>query len=229
MLERALKLRVRIDSFIREYATVGEHHLPTADILSKDDWQTLQIVHELMFPFWLLTLRLEGNAPTGSHGTVWEVLPAMEVLINRLEKASTIYTHRKSKFINACINNALMKLQHYYRLLDDSLIYTASLVLNPAIKERHFNKKWVGSQENWTLKTKEDIQAFWIAEYKDRVVDEAKATSTKSSKDKEKDSAFNMFNDYLYNQLAALDAIDEYNVYCVAPPLPKEPPNLIQY
>jgi hypothetical protein len=41
MLERALKLRVRIDSFIREYATVGEHHLPTADILSKDDWQTL--------------------------------------------------------------------------------------------------------------------------------------------------------------------------------------------
>jgi hypothetical protein len=61
------------------------------------------------------------------------------------------------------------------------------------------------------------------------VVNEAKATSTKLSKDKEKDSAFNMFNDYLYNQLAALDAIDEYNVYCVAPPLPKEPPNLIQY
>jgi hypothetical protein len=51
MLERALKPRVRIDSFIREYSTVGEHHLSTADILSKDDWQTLKTVYELMFPF----------------------------------------------------------------------------------------------------------------------------------------------------------------------------------
>jgi hypothetical protein len=61
------------------------------------------------------------------------------------------------------------------------------------------------------------------------VVDEAKATSIKSSKDKEKDSAFNMFDDYFYDQLAALDAMDEYNAYYTAPPLLKEPPNLIQY
>jgi hypothetical protein len=61
------------------------------------------------------------------------------------------------------------------------------------------------------------------------VVDEAKATSTKLSKDKdkEKDSAFNMFDDYIYDQLASSDAIDEYNAYCAAPPLPKEPLNLI--
>jgi len=63
-----------------------------------------------MFPFWLLTLQLEGNSHTGSYGTIWEVLPAMEVLIDRLEKALKIYTPRKSKFINACINNARIKL-----------------------------------------------------------------------------------------------------------------------
>jgi hypothetical protein len=84
--------------------------LPAADILSKEDWQILQTVQELMFPFWLLTLRLEGNASSSSYGTIWEVLPAMEVLLNRLEKASEIYTSRKSKFLNACINNAWIKL-----------------------------------------------------------------------------------------------------------------------
>lgn len=95
-----------------------------------------------MFSFWLLTLRLEGNnALTGSYGTVWDVLPAMEVPISRLEKASTIHTHKKSKFINTCINNALMKLRDYYRLLDNSPVYATSLVLNPAIKERHFDNK----------------------------------------------------------------------------------------
>jgi hypothetical protein len=112
-----------------------------------------------MFPFWLLTMRLEGNSPTGSYGTIWEVLPAMEVLIDRLEKASKVYNHRKSKFINACINNAQIKLQDYYRLLDDSPVYAASIVLNPAIKERHFNKQIKG-QEGWIPKSKEDIQAF---------------------------------------------------------------------
>ena len=38
-----------------------------------------------------------------------------------------------------------------------------------------------------------------------------------------------MFNNYIYNQLAALDIQDEYNIYCAALLLPKEPPSLIQY
>jgi hypothetical protein len=59
------------------------------------------------------------------------------------------------------------------------------------------------------------------------VVNETQATSMKSAK--EKDSAFNMFDNYIYDQLSTLEAIDEYDAYCVAPSLPKEPSNLIQY
>jgi hypothetical protein len=151
----------------------------------------------------------------------------MEVLINRLEKASKTYTHRKSKFINACINNARIKLQDYYRLLDNSPVYATSLVFNPAIKERHFSNKQIGGQKDWILKTKEDIRAFWVAEYKNKVAVEPKATYTKLYE--HKDPEFSMFNDYIYDQLAALDIQDEYDAYCTAPPLPKAPPNLIQY
>jgi hypothetical protein len=99
----------------------------------------------------------------------------MEVLINHLEKASKVYNHRKSKFINACINNAQIKLQDYYHLLDDSPIYATSIVLNPAIKERHFDKRIKG-QKGWIPKTKEDIRAFWRAEYKNKVASEPKTT-----------------------------------------------------
>ena len=151
----------------------------------------------------------------------------MEVLLDRLEKASKIYTPRKSKFINACINNAQIKLRDYYRLLDTSPVYTTSLVFNPAIKERHFDNKWIRGQEDWRLKTKEDIRAFWVAEYKNKVVGEPKATNTKSHK--HKNPAYSMFDDYIYDQLAALEVQDEYDAYCAALPLPKEPPNLIQY
>ena len=39
----------------------------------------------------------------------------------------------------------------------------------------------------------------------------------------------NMFKKYIYDQLAASNVEDEYDAYCANGPLPKEPPNLIQY
>jgi hypothetical protein len=227
MIKRALKLRVRIDSFIREYTDIGDYSLSDADILSKEDWQTLQTIHDLMFPFWLLTMKLQGNAPSGSYGVIWEILPAMEVLINRLEDASEKYTYKKSKFIHASINNAWLKLRQYYRLLDDSPIYAASLVLNPSIKERYFENKWTGGQEDWISKTKEDVRTFWTTEYKDKVTMESPLPPTTSGEGQNPE--FNMFEEYTYGHLAASNAQDEYDAYCANFPLPREPPNLIQY
>src|SRR5947209_10762903 len=133
MLERSLKLRSRLTLFIDE-AIEKDNPLNPADILSKDDWATLQIVHDLLKPFWKMTLRLQGQATSGKYGAIWEVLPAMELLINHLEAASKVYTHRKFKHLHTCINNTWVKLCEYYQLLNASSVYAASLVLNPAIK-----------------------------------------------------------------------------------------------
>ena len=55
MLERSLKLRSRLTLFINK-AIKKDNPLNPADILSKDDWATLQIVHDLLKPFWKMTL-----------------------------------------------------------------------------------------------------------------------------------------------------------------------------
>jgi hypothetical protein len=59
------------------------------------------------------------------------------------------------------------------------------------------------------------------------VASEPKATHIRSHECE--NPAFNMFNDYIYNQLTALDIQDEYNTYYTAFLLLKEPPSLIQY
>ena len=64
-------------------------------------------------------------------------------------------------------------------------------------------------------------------DYKNKVASEPKTTHIRLYK--HENPAFNMFDDYIYNQLATLDIQDEYNAYCIAFPLPKEPPSLIQY
>jgi hypothetical protein len=222
MIRRALLLRPRISLFIAEASD-----LDSADLLSKDDWSTLQIVHDLLQPFWKLTLRLEGNAINGSHGAIWEVLPAMEVLINGLEAASEVHTYRKAKHLHICIMNALKKLRDYYQRLDESPVYAASVVLNPAIKERHFDRNQGRGLEDWTPKSKEDIRNFWATEYKGKVITELDPTPTTTKANEAGD--VDEFENYLYGWGHAMDDLDEYDSYCGEKPLPKAPPHFLRY
>jgi hypothetical protein len=131
MLQRALKLR-----------SLLETDDDSLESISNEDWNTLQILHDLLQPFWVLTLRLQGQAVSGYNGAVWEVLPAIKVLIDHLEGARRKYSARKSKHILVCINNALAKLRKYFDLLDASPAYAVSLVLNPAIKACFLDEGW---------------------------------------------------------------------------------------
>ena len=149
----------------------------------------------------------------------------MEFLISHLEAASKVYTHRKAKHLHICINNAWTKLCEYYRLLDASPIYAASLALNPAIKERHFERNWRGGMEDWVPRTKEDVRNFWVTEYKDKVALNLAPSDSTSEKEREIDE----FENFMYNVSAHTPVTDEYEAYCSEKPLPIVPPNLIQY
>ena len=201
--------------------------LNAADLITKDDWGVLQTVHDILSLFWKLTLRLQGQAANGHHGAIWEVVPAIEVLMKHLEAALQIHTARKAKYLNVCINNALAKLQKYYQLISASPIYIASLVLNPAVKERYFDRNW-GSGDK-ALKAKDEIREFWNAEYKNKAAIRPDSTLQIPALIEERD--FDEFEAYLYDSLRspALDLHDEYEFYCQEKPLPKVPPNLIRY
>jgi hAT family C-terminal dimerisation region len=224
MLERALKLRTQLSLFITE-ALDSSSPLNPSDSISKDDWMVLQAVHDLLRPFWKLTLRLQGQATDGKYGAIWEVLPAMEFLINHLEAAKTVHsTSQKAKHLHVCISNALTKLQEYYQLLNNSLVYATSLVLNPAIKERHFDRNWEGSHLEASIpKTKEDIRTFWTIEYKGTVVMEVDPVPEISK------GPVDEFEDFIYDLSSSPVTFDEYESYCNEKPLPKAPPHLIQY
>ena len=70
MLQRALKLRLQLSLFINEAINKENNPLNPADSISKDDWSTLQIVHDLLRPSWKLTLRLQGQASNGKYRAI---------------------------------------------------------------------------------------------------------------------------------------------------------------
>jgi hypothetical protein len=193
--------------------------LPSDSVLSNDDWVMLQHLHDILKPFWKLTLRLEGQNAYGKNGAIWEDLPSMQVLINHLDNAQKIHTPRKSKPLNACIVSSLTKLREYYRLLDSCPAYAAAQVFNPVIKESHFERDWRGGPEGWIPTTREDIRSFWESEYKGKVSEHP--VSECEPADEETD----LFGDYIYQE-SGVGSPDEYGIYCQDRRWKKTPSNL---
>lgn len=87
---------------------------------------------------------MKGHATTGSYGALWEVLPAIELLVSDYMKYASHYTAlflnnqysdaegRGSgmgyNYILLCVNSTLSKLMKYQDLLTQSPGYTGPLL-----------------------------------------------------------------------------------------------------
>ena len=73
------------------------------------------------------------------YGLLWQVLPAIDALLQHLEEAKQQYT---SGFLKTSINNAWIIIDKYYALTDRSPAYIIALILNPRFKWHYIEKKW---------------------------------------------------------------------------------------
>lgn len=81
-LQRAILLKSRIQAFCLDddYADELEK-----DLLSQEEWGQVGEITNGLKVFWQATKRVEGNAKHGSHGSIWEALPLIEALQEKLE------------------------------------------------------------------------------------------------------------------------------------------------
>jgi hypothetical protein len=61
------------------------------DFLTQDDWSILSMYNQLLEPLYHATQRLEDGGGSGSHGAIWQVIPAIERLLTHLEAAKDEY------------------------------------------------------------------------------------------------------------------------------------------
>jgi hAT family C-terminal dimerisation region len=93
MIQRAFLLKDPLDLFIKRALEkpAKDSPLPQDDELSADDWNVLAVTRDILRPFFELTLRLQGHATHGTHGSLTEALPALEFLLSKLEEKSAEY------------------------------------------------------------------------------------------------------------------------------------------
>jgi hypothetical protein len=161
MIKRALELRGAIDQFIvaaiadQGPSTPGGERLDN-DQLTPADWEDLETLMKLLDPFKEVTMDLQGNIRGEKmNGAIFDVLPAMDMLLQQLEVAKTTYQSQKSPFAT-CINLAWVKLNDYYSKTDRSPIYVVSVILDPRLKLRYFEEKWV-MHRDWIDKARSEV------------------------------------------------------------------------
>ena len=93
MIERAFLLKDPLDLYVKRALEkpAKDSPLPGDDELSAQDWSTLAVTRDLLQPFFDLTMRLQGRATHGTHGSLSEALPALEFLLSKLEEKSAEY------------------------------------------------------------------------------------------------------------------------------------------
>ena len=133
-IHRALRLRHRIEKF---YTTrfSKDKDFPSSDILSEADWEELAIFKDLLDPFYRLSMRLQGNNKTGTHGAAWESLVCIDIIKEHLKRAKTEYVRsRNSGFLLTTINTSLNLAKKYFKLISEPPVYFAALLLKPTQK-----------------------------------------------------------------------------------------------
>ena len=93
MIERGLKKRDDLEVFIAKLDLERDvfKRVPLEDRLSTDDWLILAETADILKPFKDLTIWLQSRAEDAVQGSVWETLPAIELLLEHLEHQKVVY------------------------------------------------------------------------------------------------------------------------------------------
>ena len=207
MIRRALDLRDCLDilvikykaQFTEENISKRTHQLKKSatlpricqaeNLLTSRDWEALQHIHTFLKFYEDAIKVLEGDGIarkrkcgfTGSYGNVWDVIQGFEFLLNKLEDGKiTAESFPDPEHFKVGINNAWMKLDSYYNMLDETPIYYTALGLHPAFRWRWFEKQWK-SRPSWVNNAKRKVQEVWDCEYRDHEDELAPAAPERDS------------------------------------------------
>lgn len=113
-------------------------------------------------------MRLQGNSKTKTHGAAWELLICIDIIKEHLKRAKTEYVRsRNSGFLVTAINTALNLAQKYFKLILETPVYSAALLLNPTQKWNYFESKWQDpKRKNQAEEYPENLQDVWSRQYK---------------------------------------------------------------
>ena len=125
------------------------------DILTAEEWKVLGYIRDFLRGFYFATKATEGYA-----ATLERVLPTMDFLANKFEKA--IEQFADHNYMRESLHTGYTKLLKYWNKTERSPAYIAAIVLDPTKKWKYF-KRW---NPDWQPDIEATFKRFWEASYR---------------------------------------------------------------
>jgi hypothetical protein len=222
MIERSLIVEERIRAFCRDERY---HDSLKDDELSETEWADLRRIKAGLEPFRLATKRLEGNGKKGHHGSVWEVLPAFEHILDCLEQGMPVTKKQKASVHHVSCQNAWEKLRKYYNKTDDCHeVYAAAVLFQPRLRATYFDATWNdGNTTEIKQQMLNNVHGAWKRDYRDSMQDQTVEHVPKRQKRQHSPDAIELSMERaVANRQPIRDDYDDFERYIYASPTPKQ-------
>jgi hypothetical protein len=174
MLKTALQPPVRqaIDRWFDERAK----DQPEDERITEEDWAVIEkvgiFVRNVLLIQWLITPFLQYNgflekltqttkALESNTSTLDNILPAMDYILQIFEAGKVEF--KDDDVLSTCINAGWAKMDKYYNMTNDTVVYNTAVVLHPSFKWQYFQKVWE-DHPSWITTAKVNVKKFWESE-----------------------------------------------------------------
>jgi hypothetical protein len=156
MIEDALSLKAKVNEFIAEHEDLL--HLE----LHRDEWRMLEDTFQFLQPFKEACKACEGDTVTLDC-----MITTLDILIAHFKASQK--RHANNAALISSITTSWYALDKYYKLTDDSPIYTAALLLHPSYRKQYLTTTW---PKAWVKPAVQRVKELWKDKYATIKVDE---------------------------------------------------------
>lgn len=149
MIEDALSLRAKVNEFISEREDL--FHLE----FHRDEWRMLEDTYQFLQPFKEACKACEGDTVTLDC-----MITTLDILIAHFKASQK--RHANNAALLSSITTSWYALDKYYKLTDDSPIYTAALLLHPSYRKQYLTSTW---PKAWVKPAVQRVKELWKEKY----------------------------------------------------------------
>lgn len=208
MLDRAVDVKQRLVKFVRDHKPdINAQYTPQSDRLTPKDWLFIERLRMALEAYQAATLHTQGYRPwlsdwfTTLHWLMGEIddwrVDAKDV--------------QGDDYLAACLTASWNKMEKYYKLVDETPVYYAAILLNPTLKTQKLREMWnTDDTIPWVSIIEDKVKAMWRTHYKP-AFQRAQSTSLRLY---DEDNAFSRLSNAkrlrFENAAEVADSLDRY-------------------
>jgi hypothetical protein len=164
MLDRAVDVKQRLVKFVKDHRpdnTTG--YTPQDDRLTPKDWHFIERLRTTLEAYQAATLHTQGLQPWLSD---W--FSTLHWLMNEIDDWRVdALDVQGDEYLATCLTASWNKIEKYYKLVDETPVYYAAILLNPTLKTQKLREMWhTDDTIPWITLVEDKVKTMWRTQYK---------------------------------------------------------------